>query len=131
MFLAPQNNIAFEGGTNLISCCPDFVALDYTCKHIAVVEVTAAANIGGLIQNVTERETRWFNRSAKRCCGSMSSTIPGKFVFWALCVTQNSRGPCKSSPATVTWHFFRLSEQPSTGTTILIALKTAYRAQLL
>jgi hypothetical protein len=47
VFIAPQYNIAFEASYQEGGACPDFVALDWRRKHVVIVEVTSAANLGG------------------------------------------------------------------------------------
>lgn len=57
-FICPQYDLAWEkmsGGS-----CPDFVVLDYEKTTIYVVEVSTAAQIAGLVERVTQRETRWY-----------------------------------------------------------------------
>jgi hypothetical protein len=64
VFIAPQFDIGWEkneGGT-----CPDFVALDFSCKEIVVVEVTSAANWKPLASKVSDREMRWFSPTRGR-----------------------------------------------------------------
>jgi hypothetical protein len=60
VFLAPQYNIAFEPAYGVGGACPDFVALDWRCKNVVIVEVTSAATLGGLKKKVKQRETRWY-----------------------------------------------------------------------
>lgn len=64
VFIAPQYDIKWEmdeGGT-----CPDFVALDFSCKEVVVVEVTGAANWKPLADRVRQRHSRWFNPVRRR-----------------------------------------------------------------
>jgi hypothetical protein len=64
VFIAPQYDIKWEmneGGT-----CPDFVALDFSCAEVVIVEVTSAANWKPLASRVAERDVRWFNPVRRR-----------------------------------------------------------------
>ena len=64
VFIAPQYDIKWEmneGGT-----CPDFVALDFSCKEVVVVEVTGAVDFKPLADRVRERHNRWFNPVRRR-----------------------------------------------------------------
>lgn len=59
VFIAPQYDIeqeADESGTR-----PDFVALDFSCNEIVVVEVAGAADAVQLATNIENRQRRWFN----------------------------------------------------------------------
>lgn len=64
VFIAPQFDIKWEmneGGT-----CPDFLALDFSCKDAVIVEVTAAANWHPLERRVSDRKQRWFAPAERR-----------------------------------------------------------------
>jgi hypothetical protein len=64
VFIAPQYDIKWEmneGGT-----CPDFIALDFSCREVVVVEVTTAANWPPLAERVRARESRWFSPISRR-----------------------------------------------------------------
>ncbi len=58
VFIAPQLDIKWE--MNEGGSCPDFVALDFSCKEIVIVEVTTAADWKPLAKRVQDREKRWF-----------------------------------------------------------------------
>jgi hypothetical protein len=45
-----------EGGA-----CPDFVALDFSCHDVVVIEVTAAIDWHPLARRVDDRQARWFS----------------------------------------------------------------------
>jgi hypothetical protein len=64
VFIAPQFNIKWE--MNEGGSCPDFVALDFSCNEVVVVEVTAAADLKPLAKRIAERESRWFSPIRKR-----------------------------------------------------------------
>jgi len=73
VFIAPQFDIKWEmneGGT-----CPDFVALDFSCMEVVVVEVTGAADWKPLAARVAEREARWFNRVRERLLNEKVITV--------------------------------------------------------
>lgn len=59
LFLAPQFSVSDSGGE---WSCPDFVALDFRAHEVQVVEVTAAYDVGGLIEKIQDPETQWFRR---------------------------------------------------------------------
>jgi hypothetical protein len=46
---------ARDGGS-----CPDIVELDMVCKEVVIVEITAAADLSGLFDKITERQKHWF-----------------------------------------------------------------------
>lgn len=52
----PYNEREKSGGS-----LPDFVVLNFRLKCVYVVEVTTASNTRGIINKVSERETRWYN----------------------------------------------------------------------
>ena len=64
VFIVPQYDIKRE--MNEGRACPDFVALDFSCKEVVVVEVTGAADWKPLAGRVRERHSRWFNPVRKR-----------------------------------------------------------------
>jgi hypothetical protein len=39
---------------------PDIVTLDMKCKEVVIVEMTAAADLRGLFDKITERQKHWF-----------------------------------------------------------------------
>lgn len=62
-FVAPQYHL--YGGASADRkpwAVPDFVALDFKKKVVFVVEVSAADQTGGLLENVRNREDRWFQK---------------------------------------------------------------------
>ena len=64
VFIAPQFDIKWE--MNEGGSCPDFVALDFSCKEVVVVEVTSAADWKPLAKRVQDREIRWFSPVRRR-----------------------------------------------------------------
>ena len=64
VFIAPQFDIKWE--MNEGGSCPDFVALDFSCKEIVIVEVTSAADWKPLAGRVQARVSRWFNPVHRR-----------------------------------------------------------------
>ena len=68
VFIAPQFDIKWE--MNEGGSCPDFVALDFSCKEVVVVEVTSAAHWKPLAGRVRDRETRWFSPVRRRLAQS-------------------------------------------------------------
>lgn len=58
-FICPQFD--FPYAANQGGSAPDFVAVDLENRDMAVVEVTTAANINGLLARVRERKTRWYD----------------------------------------------------------------------
>ena len=61
VFLAPQYIIAYDCELNEGGSCPDFVALDFKCCEVIIVEVTSATNAQPLIGRIEQRETRWYS----------------------------------------------------------------------
>ena len=57
-FVRPQFSLEYKGMPG--GSYPDFVTLDYKDRVAYVVEVSAAYNIGGLIQRIRDREQRWY-----------------------------------------------------------------------
>ena len=68
VFIAPQFDIKWE--MNEGGSCPDFVALDFGCNEVVVVEVTAAVNWKPLAARVKERQVRWFSPALRRLTGN-------------------------------------------------------------
>ena len=67
VFLAPQYQVAFDPELKEGGSCPDFVALDFRAREILIVEVTTATDWRRtLLENVRQRQTRWYSPVRRR-----------------------------------------------------------------
>jgi hypothetical protein len=57
-FVKPQYELRYKDGVG--GSCPDFVVIDYMKQTVYVVEVTASADVSGVLTRVRERHTRWY-----------------------------------------------------------------------
>jgi hypothetical protein len=62
VFTCSQYDIQFDRANGDGGSCPDIVALDFSRDphEVIVVEITAGANVGPIIEKARNRETRWF-----------------------------------------------------------------------
>jgi hypothetical protein len=79
-FVRPQFSLEYKGMPG--GSYPDFVTLDYKDRVAYVVEVSAAYNIGGLIQRIRDREQRWYEPLRSHLGG-----LDLSFSSWALRMT--------------------------------------------
>ena len=56
-FASPQFEIPWSGLDG--GSCPDFVVLDFADITVYVIEVSAAARVGHLMEKLSSRQTRW------------------------------------------------------------------------
>lgn len=105
VFISPQFTVAWDrdradGGT-----CPDFVALDFDKRHVVIVEVTTASDIGTVLGRITKRQQHWYDPVQRRL--TSAGAITSEWKIRTLCLLRRERvgdAQRRLSDSDVTFH---------------------------
>ena len=89
VFLSPQFTVAWDKELADGGSCPDFVALDFEKRHVVIVEVTTASDIGSILDRITKRQKHWYDPVQRRL--TSAGAITPEWKPRTLCLLRRDR----------------------------------------